>query len=220
MSKVDVFIVCFFVIFDHKTRQRCKEYKNLQRLVVTSSLVLIKTGVKKITWEDLGRRNRCVCFLGPGVPSLPWLRIGRLPGDVTGSIHESNMAAAMELRCWGGDWGLPSVHTESLIVLVTWGSPRERKHGHSIRTRCSQWNVSWQLVWRLLSVSVLSFRANWTALGGFGCGFPACCPCSRFSLQVVSLHRHLELTFGFSWDNSFERACRGFAYDTSCRESP
>lgn len=30
-----------------------------------------------------------------------------------------NMAAAVELRCWGGDWGLPSVHTESLIVLVT-----------------------------------------------------------------------------------------------------
>ncbi|CAJ1068875.1 metaxin-3 isoform X2 [Xyrichtys novacula] len=29
-----------------------------------------------------------------------------------------NMAAAMELRCWGGDWGLPSVHTESLIVLA------------------------------------------------------------------------------------------------------
>uniref|UniRef100_A0A674BG02 Metaxin 3 n=1 Tax=Salmo trutta TaxID=8032 RepID=A0A674BG02_SALTR len=28
------------------------------------------------------------------------------------------MAASMELRCWGGDWGLPSVHTESLIVLV------------------------------------------------------------------------------------------------------
>ncbi|XP_047448662.1 metaxin-3 isoform X1 [Mugil cephalus] len=28
------------------------------------------------------------------------------------------MAAAMELRCWGGDWGLPSVHTESLIVLA------------------------------------------------------------------------------------------------------
>uniref|UniRef100_A0A8C3ASY2 Metaxin 3 n=1 Tax=Cyclopterus lumpus TaxID=8103 RepID=A0A8C3ASY2_CYCLU len=26
------------------------------------------------------------------------------------------MAAAMELRCWGGDWGLPSVHSESLIV--------------------------------------------------------------------------------------------------------
>ncbi|XP_014026237.1 metaxin-3 isoform X1 [Salvelinus fontinalis] len=28
------------------------------------------------------------------------------------------MAATMELRCWGGDWGLPSVHTESLIVLA------------------------------------------------------------------------------------------------------
>lgn len=24
----------------------------------------------------------------------------------------------MELRCWGGGWGLPSVHTESLIVLA------------------------------------------------------------------------------------------------------
>ncbi|XP_077600430.1 metaxin-3-like isoform X1 [Stigmatopora nigra] len=28
------------------------------------------------------------------------------------------MAAAMELRCWGGDWDLPSVHIESLIVLA------------------------------------------------------------------------------------------------------
>ncbi|XP_037387743.1 metaxin-3 isoform X2 [Pygocentrus nattereri] len=28
------------------------------------------------------------------------------------------MAAPMELLCWGGDWDLPSVHTESLIVLV------------------------------------------------------------------------------------------------------
>ncbi|XP_051924797.1 metaxin-3 isoform X2 [Hippocampus zosterae] len=28
------------------------------------------------------------------------------------------MAAAMELRCWGGDWGLPSVHNESLVVLA------------------------------------------------------------------------------------------------------
>ncbi|XP_056397569.1 metaxin-3 isoform X2 [Hyla sarda] len=24
----------------------------------------------------------------------------------------------MELRCWGGDWGLPSVHPESLVVLA------------------------------------------------------------------------------------------------------
>ncbi|XP_076854142.1 metaxin-3 isoform X2 [Brachyhypopomus gauderio] len=28
------------------------------------------------------------------------------------------MAASMELLCWGGDWDLPSVHTESLIVLA------------------------------------------------------------------------------------------------------
>ncbi|XP_059910189.1 metaxin-3 isoform X2 [Gadus macrocephalus] len=28
------------------------------------------------------------------------------------------MATSMELRCWGGDWGLPSVHAESLVVLA------------------------------------------------------------------------------------------------------
>ncbi|XP_041042879.1 metaxin-3 isoform X1 [Carcharodon carcharias] len=28
------------------------------------------------------------------------------------------MASPMELMCWGGDWGLPSVHTDSLIVLA------------------------------------------------------------------------------------------------------
>ncbi|XP_053510271.1 metaxin-3 isoform X3 [Ictalurus furcatus] len=28
------------------------------------------------------------------------------------------MAAPMELLCWGGDWDLPSVHTDSLIVLA------------------------------------------------------------------------------------------------------
>ncbi|XP_027738270.1 metaxin-3 isoform X3 [Empidonax traillii] len=28
------------------------------------------------------------------------------------------MAAPMELRCWGGDWGLPSVHPESLTVMA------------------------------------------------------------------------------------------------------
>ncbi|AWP06976.1 putative metaxin-3 [Scophthalmus maximus] len=33
-------------------------------------------------------------------------------------MNPKNMAAAMELRCWGGDWGLPSVHTESLVVLA------------------------------------------------------------------------------------------------------
>lgn len=30
----------------------------------------------------------------------------------------------MELRCWGADWGLPSVHTDSLVVLVRL-SPRQ-----------------------------------------------------------------------------------------------
>ncbi|XP_027527305.1 metaxin-3 isoform X3 [Neopelma chrysocephalum] len=28
------------------------------------------------------------------------------------------MAAPMELRCWAGDWGLPSVHPESLTVMA------------------------------------------------------------------------------------------------------
>ncbi|XP_052015692.1 metaxin-3 isoform X1 [Apodemus sylvaticus] len=28
------------------------------------------------------------------------------------------MAAPMELSCWGGGWGLPSVHSESLVVLA------------------------------------------------------------------------------------------------------
>lgn len=39
--------------------------------------------------------------------------------DVISSTGNGNMAAAMELRCWGGGWGLPSVHAESLVVLVT-----------------------------------------------------------------------------------------------------
>ncbi|XP_023561826.1 metaxin-3 isoform X2 [Octodon degus] len=28
------------------------------------------------------------------------------------------MAAPLELSCWGGGWGLPSVHTESLVVMA------------------------------------------------------------------------------------------------------
>ncbi|XP_030049086.1 metaxin-3 isoform X2 [Microcaecilia unicolor] len=28
------------------------------------------------------------------------------------------MASPMELSCWGGDWGLPSVHPESLVVMA------------------------------------------------------------------------------------------------------
>lgn len=29
------------------------------------------------------------------------------------------MAAPDELFCWEGDWGLPSVHTDCLVVLVS-----------------------------------------------------------------------------------------------------
>lgn len=42
------------------------------------------------------------------------------------------MAAPMELSCWGGDWGLPSLHPESLTVMVTAGGrhpPREEGKG-------------------------------------------------------------------------------------------
>uniref|UniRef100_A0A2K6GED0 Metaxin 3 n=1 Tax=Propithecus coquereli TaxID=379532 RepID=A0A2K6GED0_PROCO len=28
------------------------------------------------------------------------------------------MAAPLELSCWGGGWGLPSVHSESLVVMA------------------------------------------------------------------------------------------------------
>ena len=28
------------------------------------------------------------------------------------------MAAPLELSCWGGGWGLPSVHSDSLVVMV------------------------------------------------------------------------------------------------------
>ncbi|XP_003975190.2 metaxin-3 isoform X1 [Takifugu rubripes] len=37
---------------------------------------------------------------------------------LTSSAVNGIMAAAMELRCWGGGWGLPSVHAESLVVLA------------------------------------------------------------------------------------------------------
>lgn len=33
-------------------------------------------------------------------------------------VSPGKMAAPMELSCWGGGWGLPSVHSESLVVLV------------------------------------------------------------------------------------------------------
>lgn len=42
------------------------------------------------------------------------------------------MAAPLELSCWGGGWGLPSVHSESLVVMVRPSRParaRERRGG-------------------------------------------------------------------------------------------
>lgn len=35
----------------------------------------------------------------------------------------------MELSCWGGDWGLPSLHPESLTVMVTGGGHRPAREG-------------------------------------------------------------------------------------------
>ncbi|XP_069079289.1 metaxin-3 isoform X2 [Pleurodeles waltl] len=32
--------------------------------------------------------------------------------------NDNNMATAMKLSCWGGDWGLPSVHPECLVVMA------------------------------------------------------------------------------------------------------
>lgn len=50
----------------------------------------------------------------------------------------TNMAAAMELKCWGGDWGLPSVHTDSLIVLVTLSSAHEFNKTVFVYTLCKK----------------------------------------------------------------------------------
>lgn len=33
-------------------------------------------------------------------------------------FRPGKMAAPLELSCWGGGWGLPSVHSESLVVMV------------------------------------------------------------------------------------------------------
>lgn len=71
-----------------------------------------------------------------------------------------NMAAAMELRCWGGDWGLPSVHTESLIVLVTSASDCKRKYPGLLLGRI----VSSSFFLRLLCVTLVSSHANLTSL--------------------------------------------------------
>lgn len=34
------------------------------------------------------------------------------------TVHTRKMAAPDELFCWEGDWGLPSVDTDCLVVLV------------------------------------------------------------------------------------------------------
>lgn len=44
------------------------------------------------------------------------------------------MAAPLELSCWGGGWGLPSVHSESLVVMVRPPcGPGRRKDGRGQR---------------------------------------------------------------------------------------
>lgn len=72
MLKVEV----FFVIFDHKTRQRCNEYKNLQRLVVTSSLVLINRCEKDIV-RGFGVKKPLCLF------PWPWCPFSSLTADWT-----------------------------------------------------------------------------------------------------------------------------------------
>ena len=39
------------------------------------------------------------------------------------------MAAPLELSCWGGGWGLPSVHSDSLVVMVRPSRWRGRGQG-------------------------------------------------------------------------------------------
>lgn len=60
---------------------------------------------------------------------------GALPGP---ALPADKMAAPMELSCWGGDWGLPSLHPESLTVMVTAGAatrPERRAAGRDARCR-------------------------------------------------------------------------------------
>uniref|UniRef100_A0A3B1JCV2 Metaxin n=1 Tax=Astyanax mexicanus TaxID=7994 RepID=A0A3B1JCV2_ASTMX len=53
------------------------------------------------------------------------------------------MAAPMELLCWGGDWDLPSVHTESLIVLAY-----AKFAGASLTVKPVDWT------WRTITASI------------------------------------------------------------------
>lgn len=44
--------------------------------------------------------------------------IGRKSTSGIAKVGPGKMAAPLELSCWGGGWGLPSVHSESLVVMV------------------------------------------------------------------------------------------------------
>lgn len=67
---------------------------------------------------------------------------------------QTNMAAPMELLCWGGDWDLPSVHAESLIVLVT--HLISMKSGVCFCYIAVNDNAFWVLFWEILSRSLIS----------------------------------------------------------------
>lgn len=49
-------------------------------------------------------------------------------------VGPGKMAAPLELSCWGGGWGLPSVHSESLVVMVR--PPRGPGRGRTGLARC------------------------------------------------------------------------------------
>lgn len=54
--------------------------------------------------------------------SRPWAftcrKLGTKSTSGIAEVSPSKMAAPLELTCWGGGWGLPSVHSESLVVMV------------------------------------------------------------------------------------------------------
>lgn len=45
-------------------------------------------------------------------------KLGRKSTSGIAKVGPGKMAAPLELSCWGGGWGLPSVHSESLVVMV------------------------------------------------------------------------------------------------------
>ncbi|TRY95874.1 hypothetical protein DNTS_021401 [Danionella cerebrum] len=60
------------------------------------------------------------------------------------SFMKTNMAEpALEVLCWGGDWGLPSVQTDSLIVL---------SYGKFADAKIAVKSVDW--TWRTITASV------------------------------------------------------------------